>query len=481
LNNKFLTLIKNFSYTLSSNVVSLLISTVVVLILPKLVGVEEYGYWQLYLLYSSYVGFIILGWNDGIYLRYGGEEYEKLNKQLFFSQFLMSMFSQVVVGVLLFLMSSTFVDWNEDRVFILKMVAFVLIIVNTRSILLFILQATNRIKSYARITILDRIIYFILIVFLLLFSVYDYKLIIIADIFGKLVSFFYALYCCKEIVFRKISTFYFSFDETIKNISVGIKLMLAGIASMLIIGNLRFGIERTWDVSIFGQISLTLSITNLIMLFINAIGIVMFPLLRRTDKGKLPEIYETMRDLLMVILLGVLITYYPLKLFITWWLPQYKDILVYMSFLFPMFIFEGKMALLINTYLKTLRKEKLMLGINIVSFLLSIFFTLLTTQILKNLDFAILSIIILIAFRCTLAELFLSKMLNINIRKDTILELCLTVIFLTSSWFIDSIQIIIIYSISYIFYLIIKRRELIFTAKRIKLLMVKNERGLLDK
>ena len=72
MNNKALDFIKNFSYTLSSNLLSLVISTLVVLIIPKLIGVEEYGYWQLYIFYTSYIGFLHFGWNDGIYLRYGG-------------------------------------------------------------------------------------------------------------------------------------------------------------------------------------------------------------------------------------------------------------------------------------------------------------------------------------------------------------------------------------------------------------------------
>lgn len=49
---------------------------------------EEYGYCQLHLFYSSYVGFLHFGWNDGIYLRYGGKNYIELDKKLFFFQIL---------------------------------------------------------------------------------------------------------------------------------------------------------------------------------------------------------------------------------------------------------------------------------------------------------------------------------------------------------------------------------------------------------
>ena len=77
---KLFSIIKNFSYSLTSNLISFIISALVVLIIPRIIGVEDYGFWQLYLFYSSYIGFLHFGWNDGIYLRYGGEEYEELDK-----------------------------------------------------------------------------------------------------------------------------------------------------------------------------------------------------------------------------------------------------------------------------------------------------------------------------------------------------------------------------------------------------------------
>lgn len=146
---------------------------------------------------------------------------------------------------------------------------------------------------------------------------------IFADLAGKFVSLLWAAIFCRDIVINNLSTFYFTISETIKNINVGIKLMFANIASMLIIGIVRFGIERTWDVATFGKVSLTLSISNMMMIFVNAIGIIMFPILRRSNQEKLAGIYSTMRDLLMAVLLGFLIIYYPLKTILAAWLPHY--------------------------------------------------------------------------------------------------------------------------------------------------------------
>lgn len=469
MNEKAIQFVKNFGYSIASNLVALLVSTLVVLIVPRLIGLEAYGFWQLYLFYASYIGFLQFGWNDGIYLRYGGHDYNTLDKKLFNSQFWMLFTSQVLISTAIVLFTQHV--YVIQKSFVFTMVGVSLIMVGTRAMLLFLLQATNRIKRFAQITMLDRLLYFVLVIVFLLAGVRDYKLLILADITSSVVSLSFAMYLCRDIVFRKIHITKQSFLEAFDNMSIGIKLMFANIASMLIIGVVRFGIEKYWDVATFGKISLTLSISNLTMLFINAIGIIMFPLLRKTDKSKLANFYVIMRDFLMVISLGFLVIYYPFKSIMTAWLPNYADSLMYMALVFPMVVYEGKMALLINTYLKTLRKEKLMLRINLVTVSLSIVFTLLATLVLKSLDLAILSIIFLLAFRSILGEFFLSRFLKIKVRNDILLELLLTIIFMLSGWFINSWLTVLVYSTAYVIYLIIKRKNIVQSITSLKSLM----------
>ncbi|MDP5274717.1 hypothetical protein [Chengkuizengella axinellae] len=167
--------------------------------------------------------------------------------------------------------------------------------------------------------------------------------------------------------------------------------------------------------------------------------------------------------------LAVLIFYFPLKVVLQVWLPQYADSLNYMALLFPLFVYEGKMSLLINTYLKTLRKEKLMLIINFISFVLSCILTIITTILLKNLDLAISSIVLLLVFRSVLAELLLAKILEISINKDIILEIIIVFIFVLSGWFIDSWVSVLVYGGAYLTYLLIKKEELMGTMKHAKL------------
>lgn len=470
MNLKAINFMKNITYTISSNLISLFISTLVVLIIPRMLGVEEYGYWQLYIFYSSYVGFLHFGWNDGIYLRYGGEEYKNLNNKLFYSQFIELLITQILIGIII-LIASYLLVVDSNRKFILQMIAIATVLVNTRFMLFYILQATNRIKEFARLVMLDRIIYILLITIFLMMGIRDFRLMILADLIGKFIALFFATILCKEIVFNRISTFYLTFYEIYENVNVGIKLMIANIASTLIIGIVKFGIERAYDVATFGKVSLTLSISNMMMIFINAVGIIIFPILRRTNPERLASIYSTMRDLLMGLLLGILIVYYPLKTMMTAWLPDYGQSLLYMALVFPMFIYEGKMALLINTYLKTLREEKVLLKINIISMFISIIMTYISLKVFSSLEFAIVNIVILLAFRSFLSEIYLAKKLNIKVKKDLLLETLLSLVFILTGWFLDSWVTVVIYGGTYFGYLLIKKKDISFSISNIKSLI----------
>ncbi|MDP2813493.1 MAG: hypothetical protein Q8N92_03490, partial [Erysipelotrichaceae bacterium] len=407
----------------------------------------------------SYVGFLHLGWSDGIYLRYGGEEYSNLDKRVFSSQFYLMLVFQFFIALIIIIVS-VFLFNNIDRVFILVMVALNTIIVNVLSVLLLTLQATNRIKAYAQINIISRVSYVSFIILLLLMGSRDYKLMIVADIVGKSLSLITAMYVCREIVVVKFNTLKYGVKESFENIRVGMNLMFANIASMLIIGVVRLGVEYSWDVSTFGKVSLTLSVSNMLMVFINATGIVIFPLLRKIDEKTLPKFYMVTRDLLMIILFSILLLYFPMIYVLSKWLPNFADNLIFMALLFPISVYEGKMGLLINTYLKALRKEKYILQVNLLVLTLSVILTIITTIILRNLNLAILTILVTISIRSILAEIYLSKIININVIKDLVYELVLSLLFILVGWYLEFSVGFVVYLTALILYMFIKRKEL---------------------
>ncbi|OUP58043.1 hypothetical protein B5F14_08275 [Faecalitalea cylindroides] len=460
-------ILKNLSFTLSSNLISIIITSVVTLIVPKYLGVNDYGFFQLYMLYCNYIGFLHFGWADGIFLRYGGAEYDCLNKHQFSAQFFLYTSFTLFIGISI-CMFSTFLTSESSKAIIFVLTGIAVILLLPRTFIQYILQCTNRIKEYSVLIISEKIVFIVLVLFFLLMGNKSFITIIISDLCGKLISLLYSLYQCRSILFSKPENIFVAFNETYKNISVGIKLMFSNIASMLIIGFIRLSIENQWDVATFGKVSLALSISNLLLIFIRAVALVMFPLLRRTDFSKLSEIYNNLRTGIMIPLLGMLIFYYPLKEMLSIWLPAYADKLHYMALLFPICIFESKMSMLVETYLKTLRLEKKLLIVNLITLILSISMTMYNVYVIHNLDLTVLSIVILLMFRCTIAELYLSKNININVKQDLIIEIFLSFLFIITSWYLGDFRGVLIYLIAYMLYLYIKRFDIVYFIKMMR-------------
>jgi len=458
---------KNFSGALIANFASSFISILILLLIPKIIGVSDYSYLQLYIFYITFVGFMHFGWADGIYLRYGGKRYDDLDKELFSSQFWLLVIFEFIISILFIVFAILFLN-DANKILIIALTGVNCLLMNPRVLLQLTLQSTNRILAFSKNLIVEKILYVLLISTFLFLGYGEYEYLIAADIAAKLTMLFVLCYTCRDIVFSKMAKISVGLKEAWNSMSVGIKLMFANIAGMLTVGIVRFSIEQVWNIETFGKISLTLTVANLVMVFISAASVVLFPIIKRTDKANLPKIYTSLRTLLMIIVLGALVIYYPAHHLLTLWLPDYTDSLIYMSLLFPICIYESKMAMLISTYLKALRKEKIILGVNIVSVLLSIVGSIITVYWLKDLTLAILTIVAVLAIRSIIAEFILARLIGIHVKKDIALELLLTIIFISTSWLIGGLLGAMLYIAAYGLYITIKKNDIIKTIQLIK-------------
>lgn len=453
-------IIKNISYSFSANLISLAISVFMVMFVPKLLSVNDYGLWQLFLFYYSYLGFLHFGWEDGIYLRYAGKRFDELNRKTFAGQFYSIILLQVVLAVSISALGQVFVEDSDKRLALVCAICLAPF-VNFNNLCNFIMQMTNCIKEYARLLSMERIIFFFgVLFFLVILGWNQFCYMYSAQFFAVASLAAVGAYLCRSLLSPHFDSFKAIRVEAYANISVGIKLMLANIASMLIIGIVRYGISMGWDVATFGKVSLTLGVSNFLMIFINSVSVVFFPIVKKMDEGKRSEVYMVIRNTLTFLLFAGLIGYYPVRYILSMWLPKYADSLVYMSILFPVCVFESKVSLLINTYLKSMREEFLMLKINAVSVAFSLLVTIFTIGIWHNLNAAVCSIVVVYAFRCVLAEYHVTKILGLNLRKNMLEDLLMCAIFIISGWTFDNFLCMAIYGSAYIVFILIHRHSL---------------------
>jgi hypothetical protein len=165
---------------------------VTALIVPKVLGVVGFGYWQLFIFYTSYVGFFHLGLCDGAYLKLGGISREGIDKQRSNAVFWVSMAYQS-----LFVLIASAIVWtssaDSDRKLVLFSSALVLILLNSATYLGYIFQALNETKLYSYSIIVDRIVFAALVVVCVVMRLGDFRFYIGAFVMGKLLSLVYCV------------------------------------------------------------------------------------------------------------------------------------------------------------------------------------------------------------------------------------------------------------------------------------------------
>lgn len=453
-------LLKNVTYTVFSNMLSILVSTIIVLVIPKFIGVKEYGFWQIFIFYANYVGMLHLGWADGLFLRRGGQHVKNINVKSLNAETILFIGFNFFVGICI-IGSSLFVK-NEYK-FIVISIGITVVVANLRTWITMILQSTGNFKSYAINLSAQSLVYLILIIGILFFKLLDFKYMIVAFIISQLatsISGFVQLYSLFKSNEHKVSfDFLSAMRETAQNINAGFKLMIANSTALLIVGVIRFGIQQQWSVTTFGKVSLILSIANLITVFINAVSLVLFPTLRRT-KQLTKSVYLGIRSVLMPFLYIVMIVYFPIRVIIPIWLPRYSDVLQFASVLIPMMVYQGKFEILSNTFMKSLRMEATLMIINIITLLISVVLTFATVYMFHQINLAIFSIAFVMGFRSILSEVILSKKIQVAYFGDVLFENCIVLGFMILSWNYSVIVAFIAYLIVVVLYLFVKRNEI---------------------
>lgn len=426
--SKFVT---DVSYTFIANVVSSVVSALSVIILPKLLGVADYGYWQLYLLFSVYVSLLHFGLSDGYYLRYSGIDKEDQDKSMFKSLFFfLAVFVLIITILVALIFSQTSIyaaDINKQFVFYATLLCANFIVL--RAFVQFGWQTVRMFKQNAVIIILERILFIVGATAILIWGNANFTTLIIFDVVVKFASLLIALFMARDVMVAKLAPLKSTITEALKNMSAGLRVMLAGVTSSLIIGVIQFIIQGKWNIETYSKVALTLTLSNLMMVFINAVAVALLPQIRRLrlEQGKVT--YESLLQVLAVPLVLFLNIYYPLIIVVGKWLPAYSESLPYMALLFPICLYECKTALVTNTYLKALRMEQELLFINVAMLIFSSVFAGLAAFVFENLTLTVLCILLTLAIRSLISEYIVSKRLSVEFFRGAAVQIIITISF----------------------------------------------------
>ena len=358
---------KSLSQVITANSIILIIGILVTFLLPSILEPAEYGYWSLYVLYVSYSGFIIFGFCDGFYLKYGGTNYKDINKKLFSSLHLI-LIIYLFIALFLWTIAVQFLLHDSPRYLVLLFIGIGGILTALDSFYILLNQATARFSIYSKGHVIEKITILLVVIITLLLPNPNEIYIIIASIMGKIFTTIYFIYYSRDIVFKKTKITTDTLKNVKENINIGLVLTLSNIGIMLMTGFGRFIVDKKMGISELGYYSLMFSVAALFTQLISAISTVFFPLFRKTDSSITKSVLIKLDKVIIYFSVIVLIAYYPTRLILEFLLPKYNPAMNSLLYLFPLVILQARISIVYSTLYKVFRMEK--------QFLISIFLSL---------------------------------------------------------------------------------------------------------
>lgn len=408
----FKSVLSNLTVAFLAQGIAMLLSVITSLLVPKVLGVEEYGYWQLFIYYIGYVGFFHFGLNDGVYLINGGKTRSQIDKRSINSQFWFGFAYQGIFAICVCIVASLGLSAPE-RDFVLFWTALFIVLQNLMSYLGCVFQAMNETKLYSYSIIVERMTFLFPLIFLLATKNPSFEPYVLAYFFSCSVGLVYCIWNARDFFASGVYGIHKTVKIGIGSIRVGVKLMLANTASTLIIGVVRAFVDMKWGIQTFGQLSFSISIVNFILNFIMQASMVLFPALRQSTEDDIKSFFVNSRDISDVVLPAFYLLYFPATFLLSIWLPQYLDSLRYFAYLIPVCVFDGKMNVISTTLFKVRREETRLLQINAVTAAASAIGAAISIYIFGSMIGSLFVIVIAIIGRSVFSEWLLSKELDV--------------------------------------------------------------------
>ncbi|KYD29151.1 oligosaccharide flippase family protein [Geobacillus sp. FSL W8-0032] len=411
-----------------SSIVTIISGIFLSLVVPKYLGVVEFGYFKLFGFYLGLVGLAHLGFADGILVRYGHYDYESLPKARFRTFFLFLFLTQVVVtGIIIGLLA--FFVTNIDKEVIYIMVAINIIFVNIATFFSFISQITKRFRVFAANTILQHLLNMVIIFILIMLGVESYFYYILAQSIVNLLILIRYIIQFRDIVIGKRERLSIVKNEIAHNYRIGFFLLIGNFMGIIILGIDRIFIDHFLSVEEFSYYSFAVSLLGLVFTIINSISSYLYPYIARDRDQLNAQKYKLFSSICVLITSYSLCTFFVIKFIILNYLEDYTDSIIIAAVLYPTVILRSIINIVGVNFYKGLQLIKDYNKNNIVAFVITLLVNVIvvfSTPSLLN-----FSIGTLLSFYVwwIYTDFYFYKKLNTNTLKDHIFVVLVAALF----------------------------------------------------
>lgn len=452
----------NITKISGSNLATIVASLASGFLLPKYMSIDDYAYYKVFSLYVAYAAILHFGFADGILLSFGGKKYEELNKEEMRCYSVSFILLELLVACVIIIVSA-FALKSEYR-FIGILIGIYTFSLNVTSYYRFISQATQRFDEMSIRNILQSVfklaavIIPILLLNLGVLNSFTYVIYISSLVGINVLLMIWYLYTYREITFGprdSLNIHLVSFMEIFK---LGILVTVAYEVSNLIFVADRQFVSLLFDTKIYASYSFAYSIIGLITTFIGAISTVMFPILKTLSDEALPRSYPMIMNLFTIFSMAALCVFYPLIIFVKWFLPDYISSIIFIKIVFPALAISSCITIIVSTYYKAIKKVNIYFKASVLALVLAILLNYLAYSCFKSAEaISVASVLTLILWYVTIGS-HAAKLFGYNLGRQLIYMFVMISVFyvlvfsVSNYWLGLAINVVSYIVISLLFY-----------------------------
>jgi O-antigen/teichoic acid export membrane protein len=277
---------------LSSNVVALIVGMINGFVVPRMLGITEYGLLKTFTLYASYIGVFSLGFVDGIYLKYGGSQQKSINKLTLRKELLVFVLTEASISAILLAVSLFSVS------VVLFLFSIFLVGSAISGFIRMFFQATGRFRDFSLLNVfspLSNLIATVIVLFLL--GVERAYALILSQIVVTYISVLIFL----PRMFKNLSSEEQNpFSSRIARLfTIGFPIMLGNLSAILFYSMDRWFVKVLLKTEDFAFYSFATSMMGMVMILVSSVAMTFYPMLvrRQEEEGLL----RTLKSYLMIL------------------------------------------------------------------------------------------------------------------------------------------------------------------------------------
>lgn len=356
--NNFL---KNIAQVMFGNAALLLSQVLTGLVLPKLMSVESFGNYRIFMLYGTYAGLLHFGFVDGILFKYGGKNIDDIKREEISKYFSVFLVIEAITSMVIIAISVLFFSGSKYG-FIFFTIGIYSFVLNVVTFFQYFSQAIMRFglvssASLIQAATISMIIISILISKLIGFSKgvnYRTYVVMYIGVYCVLLV-FYTLGYKQSNQYNKISiTSKYGTNGINEVFKVGLPITIAYQISNLTLNLDNQFVSMFFSARTFAKYSFAYNLISITVSVVLAVAMVLFPYLNKLGKAAALKQYINNIDYILLFAYASLISYYPVQIIVQWFLPEYQESLVYFRILSPGVAITLCITAIVSNYYKVM-------------------------------------------------------------------------------------------------------------------------------